>query len=225
MSIPDFQTFMLPLLNNLKDGKAHTIQELYQILSDEMNLTDEDKAELLPSGKQRVFHSRIGWARTYLSKAELIRAVKRGVYEITQAGYELLDTKPKQINKKTLEDYPSYLEFMNISKTKSQSSIDNEIESDLTPTEQISISHKAIQDELADELLSMIKDCSPQFFEQLVVDLMIAMGYGGARKEAGKATQYSNDGGIDGIINEDPLGLDTIYLQAKRHTTGTIGRP
>jgi restriction system protein len=228
MAIPDFQAFMLPFLRALEDGNVHTLQALYLSLSDELNLSEEDKLELLPSGKQKVFHGRIGWARTYLKKAGLLDTVKRGVFKISVPGKQLLETNPSHINKQVLEQYPSYLEFMNLSKTKTnnnQSSKEEFIEIAQTPTEQIEQAHKAIQNELADELLSIIKEGSPQFFEHLVVDLMLAMGYGGARKDAGKATQYSNDGGIDGIINEDPLGLDTIYLQAKRYTTGTIGRP
>ncbi|MEP1446171.1 MAG: restriction endonuclease [Paraglaciecola sp.] len=233
MAVPDFQTFMLPLLTELADGKEHELKDLYVTLAQKLNLTEQDKDELLPSGKQRVYHSRIGWARTYLKKAELLHTVKRGRFVITTAGKALLNTNPQSINKKMLEQYPSYMEFLQLSKssqkesqvTQSQNLIIDD-KNELTPTEQISVSFKTIQSELVDELLDVIRVSSPQFFETLVVDLMLAMGYGGWSKESGKATQFSSDGGIDGIINEDPLGLDTIYLQAKRYSeNNTVGRP
>ncbi len=225
MAVPDFQSFMLPLLRRLVDGELHTLQSLYLELSDELELSVDDKAELLPSGKQRVFHSRIGWARTYLYKSELIEVVKRATFRITDSGKQLLDTKPSKIDKALLSQFPSFVEFIKPGKTTSNKSIDEMPEEVAqTPTEQIEQAHRAIQNELADELLGVVKEGTPQFFEQLVVDLMIAMGYGGSHPEAGKATQYTNDGGIDGIINEDALGLDTIYLQAKRYKDGTIGR-
>jgi restriction system protein len=233
MAVPDFQFFMLPFLNELSDGKEHTLQNLYIVLAQKANLTDEEKDELLPSGKQRVFHNRIGWARTYLKKAGLLDPVKLGVFKITSAGTQLLQSNPPEINKSTLEQYPLFIEWQNKGK-KSLDPTDTDPISGptldrnaaMSPTDQMEASFSIIEDELSDEILTMIREGSPKFFEILVVDLMLAMGYGGWSKDSGKATQYSSDGGIDGIINEDPLGLETIYLQAKRYKEGnTVGRP
>jgi restriction system protein len=233
MAVPDFQFFMLPFLNELSDGKEHRLQNLYTVLAQKANLTDEEKDELLPSGKQRIFHNRIGWARTYLKKAGLLDPVKLGVFKITNTGSQLLKTSPPAINKSTLEQFPHYIEWQNKSKkvpnlTDKSSNDGSALDTNesMSPTDQMEASFSIIQDELADEILTMIREGSPKFFEILVVDLMLAMGYGGWSKESGKATQYSSDGGIDGIINEDPLGLETIYLQAKRYKEGnTVGRP
>jgi restriction system protein len=233
MAVPDFQFFMLPFLNELSNGKEHTLQNLYLVLAEKANLTDEDKDELLPSGKQRVFHNRIGWARTYLKKAGLLDAVKLGVFKITGAGSQLLKTNPPEINKATLEQFPLYIEWQNKSKNpsgithkRSISELGIEPNDAMSPTDQMEASFSIIDDELGDEILTLIREGSPKFFEILVVDLMLAMGYGGWSKDSGRATQYNSDGGIDGIINEDPLGLETIYLQAKRYKEGnTVGRP
>jgi restriction system protein len=233
MAVPDFQFFMLPFLNELSDGKEHTLQNLYIVLAQKANLTDEEKDEILPSGKQRVFHNRIGWARTYLKKAGLLDPVKLGVFKITSAGTQLLQTKPPEINKSTLEQYSLFEEWQNKSKKPSNVTQKNPISAlvldqneAMSPTDQMEASFSIIEEELSDEILSLIREGTPKFFEILVVDLMLAMGYGGWSKDSGKATQYSADGGIDGIINEDPLGLETIYLQAKRYKEGnTVGRP
>jgi restriction system protein len=232
MAVPDFQAFMLPLLSELADGQEHKLQDLYVVLAQKANLSEGDKNELLPSGKQRVYHSRIGWARTYLKKAGLLETVKRAVFKITEPGKQLLATQPTHIEKSMLEQYPSYLEFLqktNIqSNQPSQNSaalLQHENAASLSPTDQIESSFNIIHSEMCDELLAEVKNTTPAFFEKMVVELMQAIGYGGWSKDSGKATQYSSDNGIDGIINEDPLGLDTIYLQAKRYTEGVIHRP
>jgi restriction system protein len=233
MAVPDYQSFMLPLLSQLADGEEHKLQDLYVVLAVHAGLSEDDKNELLPSGKQRVYHSRIGWARTYLKKAGLLTIIKRGVFKISLPGQQLLATNPGDINKTILEQYPSYLEFLGIDNSTKKpndsglvAGVPNEHSVELTPTEQMDVSFKTIQSELVDELLEVIRAGSAKFFEVLVVDLMLAMGYGGWSKDSGKATQYNADGGIDGIINEDPLGLETIYLQAKRYSEGnTVGRP
>jgi restriction system protein len=233
MAVPDFQFFMLPFLNELSDGKEHTLQSLYKVLAQKANLTDEEKDELLPSGKQRVFHNRIGWARTYLKKAGLLDTVKLGVFKITSVGTQLLQTNPPEINKSTLEQYPLFIEWQHKGKRplspsyiKPSSGATLVPNAAMSPTDQMEASFSIIEDELSDEILTLIREGSPKFFEVLVVDLMLAMGYGGWSKDSGKATQYSSDGGIDGIINEDPLGLETIYLQAKRYKeSNTVGRP
>jgi restriction system protein len=233
MAVPDFQSFMLPLLNQLADGHEHKLQDLYVILAADANLTDDDKNELLPSGKQRVFHNRIGWARTYLKKAGLLNALRLGVFTITEDGIKLLNSKPDQITKSTLEQFPIFQEWQNGKgepSTKSNQDIVTKASIDaantMSPTDQMETSFGIIQSELSDEILTLVRECSPRFFETLVIDLMLAMGYGGWSKESGKATQYSADGGIDGVINEDPLGLEIIYLQAKRYQEkNTVGRP
>jgi restriction system protein len=224
MAVPDFQSFMLPLLSQLADGQEHKLQDLYVLLAADANLTDDDKNELLPSGKQRVFHNRIGWARTYLKKAGLLNALRLGVFTITEDGIKLLNSKPDQITKSTLAQFPIFHEWQNgkgDSSTKSNQGIVTNASIDaatsMSPTDQMETSFGIIQSELSDEILTLVRECSPRFFETLVIDLMLAMGYGGWSKESGKATQYSADGGIDGVINEDPLGLEIIYLQAKRY--------
>ena len=233
MAVPDFQFFMLPLLRELADGQEHKLQDLYVVLAKKANLSEEDKDEFLPSGKQRVFHNRIGWARTYLKKAGLLDAVKLGVFVITEDGENLLKSNPAEINKSTLAQFSLFQEWQNGASDTSvkplqntANLIGNDRYASMSPTDQMESSFAIIQSELSDELLTLIRECSPKFFETLVVDLMLAMGYGGWSKESGKATQYSSDGGIDGVINEDPLGLDTIYLQAKRYReSNTVGRP
>lgn len=233
MAVPDFQSLMLPVLKELADGKEHELKSLYISVGERVGLTEEQKEELLPSGRQRVYHNRIGWANFYLSKAGLVDKVRRAVFTISSEGKSLLATNPAAISKSTLEEYPAYIEYIQsirpnareITQTNQLTNLAIE-ESELSPTEQMSVSFETIQSELVDELLDVIRMGSPKFFETLVVDLMLAMGYGGWSKDSGKATQYNADGGIDGVINEDPLGLETIYLQAKRYSEGnTVGRP
>lgn len=227
MAIPTYQEFMLPFLRSLVDGQEHKLREIYKLLASECNLTEEEMEQKLPSGKQLVFHNRIGWARTYLKKAGLIDAPQRGVFTITQRGRDLLKSNPKEVTIKTLEQFPDFLEFKELSSTSADRENDEQTKSSkLTPVEQIDSAFKSINSELIDELLDTITRCTPLFFEQLVVELLLKMGYGGYREDAGIPTQYTNDGGIDGIINEDPLGLDTIYLQAKRYSRErSVGRP
>lgn len=218
---------MLPLLVELSDGLEHQLKETYEALSKKCQLTEEEQQERLPSGRQLIFHNRIGWASTYLKKAGLIDPVKRGVIKISDKGQLLLDSNPNEINNKVLEQYPSFIEFAQATSTTPEKQTNEQItNSKLTPIEQIDSAYKSIHSELVDELLETITSCSPAFFERLVVDLLLKMGYGGYREDAGVPTQYTNDGGIDGIINEDPLGLDTIYLQAKRYARErSVGRP
>lgn len=227
MAIPDYQEFMLPLLKTLEDGKEYHLKDIYKILAEKCALSAEEQEERLPSGRQLIFHNRIGWASTYLKKAALVESVKRGVIKITNKGLQLLSTNPTTVNNSVLEKYPEFLEFKRSSSTNSEKQSSTETtDSSLTPIEQIDSAFKSINSELIDELLDTITQCSPLFFEQLVVELLLKMGYGGYREDAGIPTQYTNDGGIDGIINEDPLGLDTIYLQAKRYSRErSVGRP
>jgi restriction system protein len=224
MAIPDYQSIMLPLLQFAADDKEHSLREAIESLSAEFGLTEEEKKELLPSGQQPTFENRVAWARTYLVKALLFEAPRRGVFRITQRGRDVLSQRPAAITVKFLEQFPEFLDF----RTKRHESKE-EIQlpgnrSLQTPGELLESAYQKLREDLAAELLNTVKECSPAFFERLVIDVLVKMGYGGSRKEAGKAIGRSGDEGIDGIINEDRLGLDVIYIQAKRWND-PIGRP
>jgi len=233
MAVSDFQFFILPLLSELADGKVNKLQGLDVLLAQKENLSEEDKYELLPIGKQRVFHNSIGWARTYLKKAGLQDVVKFFLGSITEDSKTLLKSNPTQINKSTLAQYALFHDWQNGASDLSVSPALNTIplaggdpDTSMSHIEQMEASFTIIKSELSDEILILMRDSSPRFFETLVVDLMSAMGYGGWSKDLGKSKQYSADAGIDGVINEVPLGLDTIYLQAKRYReSNTVGRP
>jgi len=226
MAIPDYQTLMLPLLKLLADEEEHALSDLTESLSLEFKLTEAERNELLPSGNQAIMRNRIGWARTYLKKALLLEAPRRAVFKITERGQQVLAEKPEKITARYLKRFDEFCEFHSTSSsTAIEESTIEEIDSSQTPTEAIEAAHKALNNDLASDVLDAIKSQSPKFFENLVVKLMQAMGYGGWSHESGQATQYTSDGGIDGIINEDPLGLETIYLQAKRYSEVVIGRP
>ena len=188
-------------------------------------LTDNERSEKLPSGKQTIIRNRIAWARTYLNKAGLLTAPGRSQLQITDRGLAVLQQVPERIDVRFLKQFPKFVEF-HTAKPKASTTVttyesDNE---DTDPTERLEEAYSEIRQELIEEVLQAVKQQSPQFLEKLVVELMQAMGYGGWSRESGQATQYTADGGIDGLINEDPLGLDTIYLQAKRYADNTIGR-
>jgi restriction system protein len=226
MGVPDFQSVMLPLLRLASDEQEHALREAIDALGDEFSLTEADRKELLPSGRQASFNNRVGWARTYLTKAGLIELPRRGHFRITSRGLEALKTKPPKINIAFLEQYPEFVEFRSRDKEPSTSGADELQTDEQTPEESLETAHQKVRRGLATELLQTIKGCSPEFFERLVVDVLLKMGYGGSRKEAGQAVGRSGDGGIDGIIKEDRLGLDIIYIQAKRwDTNNTVGRP
>ncbi len=215
--IPDFQKIMLPVLELLKDKHEHTLKELISRISINFDLSDDEKKELLPSGGQTIISNRVGWARTYLKKAGLLASPKRATFVITDAGVKILNSKPEKINVAFLKALPEFKKWQDDYSSKENSDeIISESVIDKTPQELLDISFKQITSELRNELLDVVKGCSPLFFENLVVDLIVKMGYGGSKQEAGRAVGKSGDGGIDGIINEDKLGLDTIYLQAKR---------
>jgi restriction system protein len=223
MAIPDFQSVMLPLLRFAADKNEHSLQEAIEALAKEFHLTEEEKMELLPSGTQARFSNRVAWARSYFKQALLVENTRRSFFKITQRGLDLLSKKPTYINKKTLEQYAEFLAFQNI-KRDIESDKPSEEQEKQTPEESLEVAYKILSDGLAAEIIQRIKDCTPVFFERLVVELLLAMGYGGSRVEAGRAIGQSGDGGIDGIIDEDKLGLDSIYIQAKRWE-GTVGRP
>lgn len=230
MAVPDYQSVMLPLLRfaGEKDGETST-GEAVEVLAKEFGLTDEDLKEMLPSGIQSTFVNRVGWASTYMKKAGLLEAIRRGYYRITPRGQELLKKQPKAINVKLLKQYPEFLEFQQLKGTRSG---DRESPSratfdvtTATPSEVLETAYENLRDELADELLARLKKSSPSFFERVVVELLVKMGYGGSRADAGKAIGKTGDGGIDGIIKEDKLGLDVVYIQAKRWENNPVGRP
>jgi restriction system protein len=223
MAVPDYQTCMLPLLKFYADGQDHTYREALEALAKEFHLTDEERREMLPSGQQEVFDNRIGWARTYMKKAGLIEAPKRGINKITQRGLDVLKKKPSRIDVNYLSQFQEFKDFRTLRHTKSEE--EPEIEpNNKTPEESLEGAYQKIRGDLATDLLQRLKNCSPTFFERLVVEVIVKMGYGGTRKDAGKAVGKSGDGGIDGIIKEDKLGLDAIYIQAKRWEN-TVGRP
>lgn len=224
MAIPDYQTIMLPLLKLLNDGREHTLNELIELLAQQFGLTDEERKELLPSGRQYKFDNRVGWARTYMKKAGLLESTGRGKVCITAKGLEALNRNLPSIDNEFLMQFPEFIEFKNSSKNKQNENEQGSNEDSETPEEILEASYQALRADLAQEILDRIKKCSPKFFESLVVDLLVAMGYGGSRKDAGQAVGQSGDGGIDGIIKEDKLGLDVVYIQAKRWEA-TVGRP
>ena len=230
MAVPDYQSLMLPLLRFAGDKKDETSTgEAVEVLAKEFGLTDEDLKKMLPSGIQFTFVNRIGWASTYMKKAGLLEATRRGYYRITSRGQELLKKQPKIINVKLLKQYPEFVEFQllkGIRRGDKASSSDSVPDiSAATPSEALENAYENLRDELGDELLARLKKSSPTFFERAVVELLVKMGYGGSRVDAGKAIGRSGDGGIDGIIKEDRLGLDVVYIQAKRWDNNSVGRP
>ena len=217
---------MLPLLRLAGDGQDHRFRDAVESLADELKLPAEDRTELLPSGEQTIFTNRIGWACTYLKQAGLLEAPRRGRFRIKQRGRDLLTEQPHRIDISLLERYPEFVEFRGKRRPRIQpaqpATTDNS--SSETPEDALSNAYGSLRAELESELLEVIGRASPAFFEQLVVDLLVKMGYGGSRQDAGRAIGRGGDGGIDGIINEDRLGLDVIYIQAKRWES-TVGRP
>lgn len=227
MAIPDYQTCMLPFLRFLADGAEHTLREAEDNLAEHFKLTPAERSELLPSGQQGIFKNRIGWARTYLKKAALLESPKRGVFKIAERGLKTLASNPSRIDVKYLEQFPEFMEFRDASRPENDAdavAVTGLPQSKTTPEESIEVAHQGLREQLAAELLSRILGCTPTFFEQLVVELLVKMGYGGSRRDAGERIGQSGDGGIDGIIKEDRLGLDTIFIQAKRWQ-GSVGRP
>lgn len=225
MAIPSFQDFMLPLLEVLKDEKEYHRSDLNERLAEYFKLSEEERRSLLPSRKQEIYKNRIGWARTYLLKAGLIERLERGIYKITERGLEALKQNPQRIDVNYLLQYPEFKEFLNRDKIETNYNKDLEREQD-TPFETLDKAYQLIKNQLAQELIDRILQKPPSFFEKLIIDLLLAMGYGGSVDDAGKITGKTSDEGIDGIIKEDKLGLDVIYVQAKRWGPKTlVGRP
>lgn len=225
MAIPDYQSVMLPLLKFAGDQEEHSLRQAIDTLAQEFGLTEEERKELLPSGLQEVFNNRVGWARTYMKKAGLLDTTRRGYFRITERGLAVLRQNPSQIDVHFLEKFPEFKEFRSLRHKKDDKIPEKPTEPDeTTPEEALESAYQRIRDDLATEILQQVKASSPSLFEKLVVELLVKMGYGGTRQDAGRAIGRTGDEGIDGIIKEDRLGLDIIYIQAKRWEN-TVGRP
>ncbi|MEN7981819.1 MAG: restriction endonuclease [Nanoarchaeota archaeon] len=213
MAVPDFQSIMLPLLKYLQDEKEHTLREVIEHISKEFNLTDEEKMILLPSGKQPTIDNRVGWARTYMKKAGFILMPSRGYMKISKKGLEVLQQNLPKINIAYLKKSPEFVEFqtMKSEKVKDSAKISEDNE-DETPDELMERGNKLINSNLIPDVLSELRSCDPYYFEKIVGNLLETMGYGDF-----EVTKKSNDGGIDGIVNQDKLGIDKIFFQAKRY--------
>ena len=214
MAIPDYQDCMLPLLRLASDGNEHRIRDAIQHIADEFELTEEERRELLPSGGTLIIASRVGWARTYLKKAGLLEDPRRGFFRITDRGQDVLSMNVESIGTDYLKQFPEFLAF------QKPASSDNvtleESEFDSTPDDLVAAGYRQIRATLSDELLTQLKAASASFFERIVVRLLVAMGYGGNLKDAAATVLgKTGDEGVDGVINEDKLGLDVIYVQAK----------
>ena len=226
--IPDYQTIMLPLLKIISDGKEHSTKEAVEVLGKEFNLSDDDLNEWLPSKKQKTFHNRVHWAKAHLKMAGAIENLQKGIFKITERGYLILKENPLSVNIKYLtskfEDYQDMISGFRKSQTEKIFIPVEETQIIETPEELIESGYQKIRQSLESELLSKLKSVHPSFFERIVIELLVKMGYGGSIQDAGKAIGKSGDEGIDGIIKEDKLGLDVIYIQAKRWE-GVVGRP
>ena len=226
MGVPDFQSLMLPLLRVAADGREHGLAEARDVLAADFKLSDAELQELLPSGRQAKFANRVAWAKSYLQQAGLLLSPRRAHFKISDRGREVVKAPPSRIDIRFLEQYPEFVDFRT-PKTEAVTvpvdvpSVQAEPE---TPEEALEVAHQRMRVGLASELLNRVKAASPPFFENLVVELLVKMGYGGSRRDAGQAIGRSGDEGIDGIISEDRLGLDVVYLQAKKWEH-TIGRP
>ncbi len=221
--IPDFQSTMLPILNSLKDNSIREVKELQEMMLSYFQISDDERKITIPSGTQSLFYNRVAWALAHLKRAELLSSPERGKYQITSNGLKVIQNPPEKITAKYLKSFPSYVH----AKTQQNESIiidDDEEEINKTPDELIDLGISQINNELSNLLITQIKNCSAYYFERIVVDLLIKMGYGGSDIDNGEVTSKSGDEGIDGIIKEDKLGLDKIYIQAKKWEN-TIGRP
>ena len=224
MAIPDYQTVMLPLLAFSADEQEHSLRDAIDILADKFGLTEEERKELLPSGQQEVFINRVGWARTYMKKAGLLETTRRGYFRITPRGLQVLEKNPTRIDVKYLDQFEEFRQFRAMRHEHQGGTPAETEEAETTPEEALESAYKRLRDSLAGDLLQQVKTSSPGLFEKIVVELLVKMGYGGSRQDAGRAVGKSGDEGIDGIIKEDRLGLDIIYIQAKRWEN-TVGRP
>lgn len=227
MPVPDFQSFFKPLLDIAADGAEHTMREAREIIAVKMQLSAEDLAELLPSGTQTKFDNRAAWAKSYFVQAKVLTTPRRGSFVITERGKDLHRQGHERIDIGVLRQYQEFIDFQAPGRTTIRMDVvgsETSSDGDATPEEVLQQAYQSIRGDLVSEIIAKVKSNSPKFFENLVVDLMVSMGYGGSRADAGRSVGQSGDEGIDGIINEDRLGLDVIYLQAKKWE-GTVGRP
>ncbi len=227
MPIPDYQALMLPLLTIAGNGKIHTKRDAVSELAVQFGLAGAERKELLPSGKQEIFDNRVGWARTYIKHALLIEYVQRGQFRITDRGKQVLAEKPERIDSVFLRRFSEVVEFQKRSRTAASEESETaalNVETD-TPDDLMATGYLNRRRQIEEDALERVKHCSPEFFERLVVKLITAMGYGGTLADAGKAIGKSGDGGVDGVIKEDRLGLEQIYIQAKRRDDASVGRP
>jgi restriction system protein len=224
MTVPDYQSMMAPLLAVLADGGERRWADVKDIAATKLAVTDVEREELLPSGRQSTFDNRIGWAATYLSQAGLIERPARGVLRITARGLETLSSAGGAIDNAYLRRFPEFLEFKSRTHVSASPTAGNADTDEQTPEDLIEAGYLALRSDLTQQLRDRVAHVSPRFFEQLVVRLLVKMGYGGSLADAGQAVGRSGDDGVDGIIKEDKLGLDVVYLQAKRWTN-TVGRP
>lgn len=221
--IPDYQAIMLPLLKLCGDGQEHSLREATEKLASDFGLSPQDREQKLPSGQQSVFGNRVGWARTYMKKAGLLDTTRRGYFKITARGREVLDKKPSRIDVGFLNQFQEFRTFRALRHEKADSLNEAQVELK-TPEEALENAYEDLRSNLASEILQRLKSSQPGVFEKTVVELVVRMGYGGSLRDAGQAIGKSGDEGIDGIIKEDRLGLDVIYIQAKRWEN-TVGRP
>lgn len=231
MSIPDYQTLMLPVLRHASKGKTH-VRDCAESIADSMGVSEVERDELLPSGRQRVLHNRIHWAKFYLSKAGLIESPSRGVFVATAKGREFLNSNPAELSTELLKNFPAFAEFYSKYSKSSTDTVESEMpaaivaaQSSSTPEEQIDAASTVLISVLKTEILQRVVAQSPGFFERVIVDLLVAMGYGGSHDRAALRLGKGGDGGVDGVIDEDRLGLDRIYVQAKRYASQVVGRP
>lgn len=228
MAIPDYQALMLPVLRRAATGETR-VADVATAIADEMGLSEAEREELLPSGRQRVLHNRIHWAKFYMGKAGLIDSPARGRFAASAQGRALLDEKPTAISTEMLKRYPAFVAFYATSSTASPSetpAASATAQAAATPEEQIEAAHGVLHAALKADLLQRLLAQSPAFFERAIVDLLVAMGYGGSHEDAALRIGRSGDGGVDGVIDEDRLGLDRIYVQAKRYAAHVgVGRP
>ena len=224
MAIPEFQSFMLPILNLFADNEIHNTNECMNIAVSSFKLNNDDIKLTVPSGKQTIVANRVYWSLTYLKKSLLIETIRRGEYKITDRGLALLKTNPDRIDKKLLSNYEEYRQFSNQDNSSESNAIIEEKNDDITPEESIDNIYKKINEQLSDELQEIILDKDPYYFERLVMDVLTKMGYGDPNNNSNIVTKKSGDEGIDGIINQDRLGLDKIYVQAKQWNQN-VSRP
>jgi len=224
MAIPNYETIMLPLLKFLRDKHEYSLRQAIDTLANQFSLTSEERRELLSSGQQAIFNNRVGWARTYMKKAGLVESARRGYFQITAKGSDVLKQNPGKIDAKFLLQFKEFREFKTFRRDKAVGGRDVEGEEEKTPLEALESAYQSIRNGLATDLLQQIKVSSPSLFENIVIELLVKMGYGGSRRDAAEAVGKIGDEGIDGTIKEDPLGLDIIYIQAKKWEN-TVGRP